>query len=455
MPQSRLTGSRIRERRLYLGLKQAALAREVGISAAYLNLIEHNRRRIGGKLLHDLARVLSVEPAQLTEGAEDALIGSLKDAAVRSPQTEAEVDRVEELAGRFPGWTALVAAQSRRIEELELTVETLSDRLAHDPHLAASLHEVISTVTAIRSTASILSDSSDIDPEWQARFLRNMREESRRLSASAQGLVDYLDVGTEREAAPMVPQEELLAFLEQHAHFFPVLEPNGDPEGAAAVGSEDGAEAGEVGATIADLVATANHLQSAEARAMASDWLHRYAQDARALPMWMLRAVDMTRPETVIDVARRLALPLDLVLRRLAFRPAEGEGRSPIGLAVCDAAGALIARKPVAGFALPRFGAGCPLWPIYHALSRPGMPLSARVEMGGRTPRRFLCLAVATPIAMPAFNAPPLLEATMVMIAEDEVASSSGPVHPVGSTCRLCPQKGCAARRESSILSDR
>ncbi|WP_304951541.1 helix-turn-helix domain-containing protein, partial [Sulfitobacter sp.] len=46
-----LTGSRIRERRVMAGLKQAELAQQSGISASYLNLIEHNRRRIGGKLL--------------------------------------------------------------------------------------------------------------------------------------------------------------------------------------------------------------------------------------------------------------------------------------------------------------------------------------------------------------------------------------------------------------------
>ena len=77
MPQSRLTGSRIRERRLALGTRQADLARAVGVSPAYLNLIEHNRRRIGGKLLVDLARELNTEPAQLSEGAGQALVERL------------------------------------------------------------------------------------------------------------------------------------------------------------------------------------------------------------------------------------------------------------------------------------------------------------------------------------------------------------------------------------------
>ena len=44
MPETRLTGSRIRERRLAQGVRQADLARDVGISPAYLNLIERNQR---------------------------------------------------------------------------------------------------------------------------------------------------------------------------------------------------------------------------------------------------------------------------------------------------------------------------------------------------------------------------------------------------------------------------
>ena len=51
MSREGLTGSRIRERRVMAGQKQADLAKAIGISASYLNLIEHNRRRIGGKLL--------------------------------------------------------------------------------------------------------------------------------------------------------------------------------------------------------------------------------------------------------------------------------------------------------------------------------------------------------------------------------------------------------------------
>lgn len=131
MARDTLTGSRIRERRLILGVRQAELAREAGISASYLNLIEHNRRRIGGKLLVDIAGVLGVEPSMLSEGAEAALISTLREAAADSGVPVAELDRVDEFAGRFPGWAEVLASGHRRIATLERTVETLSDRLTH------------------------------------------------------------------------------------------------------------------------------------------------------------------------------------------------------------------------------------------------------------------------------------------------------------------------------------
>ncbi|MCI2399001.1 helix-turn-helix transcriptional regulator [Aliiroseovarius subalbicans] len=426
MPQSRLTGSRIRERRLVSGIRQADLARSVGISPAYLNLIEHNRRRIGGKLLVDLARELGAEPVTLAEGAEAALLGAMRDAAGRFPDQEAEVDRTEDFAGRFSGWARLVAAQHTRIEELERLVEALSDRLTHDPHLAASLHDVLSTVTAIRSAASILTDTTDIDPDWQARFLRNVGEDSARLTDSAQGLVDYLEAGTNVEATPISPQEEVAVFHEALGFHIPSLEDgSGEPQ---------------------DLVAASDGLQSTAARDLAARVLERYRADARAMPADDFAAAwnELGDPGLV---AARFQVDPAAVLRRVAALP---DGPAT-GLVTCDGSGALSVRKPVDGFAVPRFGAGCPLWPVYQALARPAQPIRTLVEMPGRTPRRFTCLAISQAHLSGGFGAPPVFEATMLILPED--ASTGGEALPVGGSCRVCPRADCAARREPSILS--
>ncbi|GGD44170.1 XRE family transcriptional regulator [Sinisalibacter lacisalsi] len=435
MPASPLTGSRIRERRLARGTRQADLARAVGISPAYLNLIEHNRRRIGGKLIVDIARELGVEPTQLTEGAEDALMVALRDAAARSgeagPGGAPELDRAEDFAGRFPGWAALVATQGRRIEALERLVETLSDRLAHDPHLAASLHEVLSAVTAIRSAASILTETRDIDPDWQARFLRNVGEESRRLSESAEGLVAWLDTGGDVAETPLSPVDELGAFVARADYHFPTLE-------------APGAGAREIGALLKGAEAPRDPGTAEMARAM----LSRYHADARAMPAG---AFTVSRAAVDGDPSRLAAafdVPLDAVLRRMASL-----GGDAAGLVVCDGAGTLTLRKPVEGFVLPRFGGGCPLWPLYQALTRPAQPVAAVLEMPGRIPRRFRCRAVSLPLAGTGFDAPTVHGATMLI--EPVEREVPGPLVEAGSTCRVCPRESCPARREPSILGAR
>ena len=211
MAREGLTGSRIRERRTIAGLKQAELANRIGISASYLNLIEHNRRRIGGKLLLNIAATLGVEASALTEGAEAALIANLRVAASDANLANVEVDRAEEFAGRFPGWAEVLSTAHRRIGTLERTVEALSDRLTHDPKLAASVHELLTTAAAIRSTASILADDKDITSEWRDRFHVNLDQDSRRLADSSKALVTYLDTqgGDSPVQSISSPQEEI------------------------------------------------------------------------------------------------------------------------------------------------------------------------------------------------------------------------------------------------------
>ena len=248
-----LTGTRVRERRLEVGLRQADLARMAAISPAYLNLIEHNRRRVGPALLSALAAGLGVEEAALAEGAESALFEGLREAAAGAPDAGAgapETGRVEEFVSRFPGWAGLLAARQARIGALERTVEALSERMAHDPFLSASLHEVVSAVTSVRSTAAILAETEEIDPEWRARFHHNIHEDSLRLSEAAAALVAYLDTSQESETGLSSPQEEVEAWLARAGWHLAALERAQMPAaeslivGAPDSGQRCGAQAG-------------------------------------------------------------------------------------------------------------------------------------------------------------------------------------------------------------------
>lgn len=430
MARDTLTGSRIRERRQVVGFRQADLARRVGISASYLNLIEHNRRRIGGKLLVNIASVLSVEPSALTEGAEAALISALREAAATDGAAIAETDRADELAGRFPGWAELLAQLFRRVNSLERTVETLSDRLTHDPNLAASLHEVLSTAAAIRSTAAILAEPGELAAEWRDRFHRNLHQDAERLAESSKSLVAYLDDTDAGEDRTGVPVEQVETFVAARGHHFAEL---------------------ERGEAVASVPLT--ELRSGAAREIARRWLNIYAGDARAMPLdRFVDALDLKGLEPMA-LSREFGVDLVAVFRRLASLP-EGVLPHEVGLVVCDASGSILFRKAIAGFALPRHGESCPLWPLFTALGRPLVPIRRRVSQLGRNTAEFDCLAVAWPQAMPDFNVDPVYHSIMLILPVPTAERGESTPLPVGSSCRVCPSKECAARREPSVLSE-
>ena len=433
MNRPQLTGSRIRALRMDRSLRQAELARRCDISASYLNLIEHNRRRIGGALLNRLARALQVDPVSLSEGAETALTAAVESAAARHPGAGVEADRIEEFAGRFPGLARLIGAQQREIQRQERVIEGLNDRLTHDPFLSASLHDVLSSVTAIRSASAILAEGGDIAPEWQARFHRNILEDSRRLAQSTERLVSYLDAGADVERGMSLPQEEMDAWLE--ARGWSISELDADPA-----------------ADLDSLIKGADALASVAARDLAKSYLRVYARDAQSVPReTLLQEMAEGDPDPGL-LAARFGVPLPVIFRRLATLPGDAfpDGQTR-GLVACDGSGTLIFRKPVPGFDLPRFGAACPLWPLFEALQRPMQPSRRILSVTGREEAVFTAWAMSELRHPGGFEGPSVIEAWM-LIAPRQGGAETETAIGVGVSCRICAQPRCPARREPSLV---
>jgi len=424
MGTSELTGSRIRERRIDLGLKQSDLALKVGISPAYLNLIEHNKRRIGGKLLVSLATSLSMEPVALTQGGATAVIAGLRNAASALPQVEVEQAHVDQFLSRFPGWAALIEQQSAELSKLERRVTVMSDRLAHDPFLSESLHEVLTAVTAIRSTASILAQTPDIDRDWRRRFQTNVFEDSARLAQTAQSLVSYFETMARDENAGAGADALVEAFFANHAYHFAELE--NQPDLAALMETPD--------------------FPTGPAAEVARRWLGDYIVDAADMPMDQVQAALGKHGPNPAAIAQQLGQPLGRVLCRLATMP-KSPNLPEIGLIRCDLSGSTLFRKPIEGFALPLTGAACPLWPLYQALAQPGLPLAKTVETPAGA--KFQCFAVAEVAPSSSFNAPLVVSATMAMMKTETAPAE---ILPIGPTCQICPRAQCSARRNRSLI---
>lgn len=428
MATQRLAGSRIREKRLDRGLRQAAVAETVGISPSYLNLIEHNRRRIGGKLFADIARALGVEPARLVDGADADMLDQIRNAASQisvTLETDVELARADELATRYPGWAGLVAAQAERICALQHQVQALADRMSSDPLLAGSLHDVISAVSSIRSAASILVGPETLDDDWQRRFHENIHKDSLRLATSSEALIAYLEAPEADldQAAPIAQVERYLAKTGFH-----IAALEGTQTDPATIVADSG------------LGASAQHVLLR--------WARQYKEDAQAIPLSELTTACIKFEYDPARIAQAMSAPFATVLRRLASLP-NGAGHPPIGLAICDAAGVLTLLKPVPGFSLPHDGDACPLWPIYATFSRPLQPMRQAVSLPGASATPLLCYAIAEPLGAHDFETPPAQQSTMLVMPDPPQTGSR--LAPVGVSCRICPRTHCKSRREPAM----
>ena len=418
------TGTRIRERRLDVGLRQADLAKQLGISASYLNLIEHNKRRIAGRLLADMGRILDVDPTLLTQGAARATLDQMH-AAATSADAKPEVDRTDELAARYPGWADVIAQQQTRIAALEVRIQELTDRMTSDPELATSLHAMISAVTSIRATAAILTSDEDLDADWLRRFHKNIHDDAIRLAGSSDALVRYLDAPADSDV-PLSPFDEVRRALDDTGFHVPALEKA--QVNPAAVATKAG-----LGPAATQLLET---------------YMKRYHAVAQrlTLPAFKRALKDIgLAPDLLAD---HFNVPLVDVLIRCATLPKIPD-IPDMGLVMCDGSGAINFEKQIAGFALPASGRACPLWPIFTAIGQPDRPIKTAVGLPGQQQDRFACYAIATQ-STGSLTRPPSVSATMLVIPAPEIEAAD--VLPVGPTCRICPRTNCDARREPSAL---
>ena len=421
-------GLRIRERRLALGLSQTALALSAGISPSYLNLIEHNRRPVAGKVLLALARALDVPPSALGEQASLGLVAALREAAADLPVHDPETHLIEEFIGRYPGWARMLSTLDISNREQRSTIEALGDRLTHDPVLQSDMHEMLTTITAIRSTASILATVDDIDVPQRLRFTRAIHDESQRLSEVAGALTEYFDRTAAADRPPATPEEEVARILEGANYAFPELEPG----------------SGALDQTVDRLIS-----KGTAARTELRKWLTRWTADAAAIPQPALKTLLRT-PLDLTAAARTLGVSVAQLMRRLAFRHSD----APLGLIEINGAGQILLRRPLPDWPISRQMAACPLLPVFDALWQPGLTAAVLVQMPGGQTTLAICTAEIKPATQMGERGRP--SATMLIVPDANRRLFTLPDLPTvaaGPGCRICTRRSCSARIAEPVIA--
>ncbi len=454
MPRAHI-GSKIRQQRKALGRTQAALAGEVGISASYLNLIEANKRQIGGHLLQKVAKALDVDLGSLDGAAEKRLAEHLREIASEPFLRDLEIDHASafDLIGRHPNWSRALVTIYRAFQHQTELAAALSDRLNHDPFLSDAVHRMLTNVTAIRSAAEILESVDDLEMPQRLRFDRIIGDESQRLADVAAKLASYFDKAGARTRS-LTPGEEVDDWLWERNNYFPHLEAAarnrladwfGDEAPQEAILAEslrdrygieidDRSEADladvvmrngchhdeDAGRLIfvdtvslptrrfqmARLLAECSfgeaigmeldddgHLTSKASRKKASRALSSYAAGALLMPYDRFLHDAVGLRYDVERLAHQYQVSYEQACHRLVTLRRPDAAGIPFAFMRADPAGFVTKRFPLRHLPLPRQGHACPLWAVYTAFQAPGRIMRQVGEMPSGD--RFLFFARA------------------------------------------------------------
>jgi len=441
-------GFRIRKVRKRQNMTQGALAKEAGISTSYLNLIEHNKRSISGKILGKIAQALATDVIQFS-GYEDAHLIQGLASLCGNPlfrDLPMEESGAQNIIGMEPAWGRAMLRLHDAYNGASKTIESLSDRFNRDPFLVESSHEIVTQITAIRSFAEILSEFDDLPAQTRKRYNSLVAKESSALSSAAKAFFAFLD-DVDATVRATTPSGEVEDFIDAHENYFSVLEQaaealqarveapgeinneaitnylarlhgitiNPDPEVAEnlrfvdyqLVDSQLDLLKLHPPATqrflIAQFIFEREHadildelvddkvLTSDDARARARRALARYAAGAFLFPYKPFLKAAIELRYDIQALQHLFGGSFEQIVHRLMTLRAPGSAGIPFLFMRTDLAGNISKRFSLSNLHLPRYGGACPLWALYRAFLTPAQIIAQTVQMPNK--QEFLFVA--------------------------------------------------------------
>ncbi|MCW8087081.1 helix-turn-helix domain-containing protein [Sabulicella glaciei] len=433
-----LIGRTIRRLRGDRGLTQQALAVRLGISASYLNLIEHDQRGVTASVLFKLTEALGVDLAALSGQAERQIEAGLRE-VLSDPLLGIEAlpeEEIRAMAAAAPnaarGVLALYRAWRVAREDasgialpsgrrLLLPTEEARDFFGERNNHFPALEEAAEAMGREMGAAPAEMNHAIAERLRRTHGVRvevaPMPEADRRFDPATRRL-------TLSESLPREGRGFRLAFQ------LMLLEAREAVE-AAMTGAEP---------------------STAEAASLIRIGLLNYAAAALLMPYApFLHAARMLRHD-VDALAARFGVSFEQAAHRMATLQRDGARGVPFFFLRLDPAGNVTKRFSAAGFPFARFGGNCPKWVVHHAFASPGQVRVqvAELEDGAA----FLCFARAMHGVAPRWGEPAPMQVVAMgcdLGRAAEVAYGDGldlqaAKVGIGLSCRLCERPDCRSR---------
>ncbi|WP_424814216.1 helix-turn-helix domain-containing protein [Roseococcus sp. YIM B11640] len=433
-----LIGRTVRRLRMEKGLTQQALAVRLGISASYLNLIEHDQRAVTAALLLKLAQVLEADLAALSGRTERQLESGLRE-VLSDPMLGLDAIPEEEvvaMAGSAPNAARAMLALYRawrvaREDASGLALPSGRRILLPTEETRDFFHERANHFPALEEAAEAIGRELGAHPAELNHAIAERLRRVHGLAVAVQPMEQALrryDAATRSLLLSESLPRESRGF---HMAFQLMLLEARDATEAAMAGAEP---------------------SSPEAVAMIRIGLLNYAAAALLMPYAPYLSAAQTLRYDVEGLAARFGVSYEQACQRLSTLQRDGARGVPCFFLRADPAGNVDKRFSAAGFPFSRFGGTCPKWIVHHAFATPG---STRVQVATLPDgASFLCVARTVRAPAARWGEPPPLHVIAIgcdlsrareMVYADGLDFEAAQVG-IGLSCRLCDRADCRSR---------
>lgn len=447
------TGSRIRHQRNRTGMTQSALAARLGISASYLNQIEHDVRPLPLPLLNALCDIFRVGVDYFSDTEETRGIQTLRE-IMADPVFDMQAVRLDSIQAAMRVAPDLCAQFIRLYRAYLLQQEhTATPLVGSSPPSRAGTLEAPDRVEPYEAVSDWVQaqrnyfDEVDRTAEHQFELMR--LDDGSPAEQLARYLLDHHGIRTEVDLS--LNHKGLMWRMDrrQRTLFLSRIVPSESSTFwmAQALGQIEHQD-------VFARTIRRSRLRESEARGLARVYLTNYFAGALLLPYERFRATAHEVRHDLERLQRHFGVSFEQACHRLSTMQRPGSEGIPFYFLKTDIAGNILKSFSANRFTQSRFGGPCPLWNIFRAFST---PLQVQVQMSQTTDGAvYLNIARTVGRSSISYLDRPRLTAVVLgcSIADAEhLVYSAGldlkdprMIIPIGPGCRACTRENCHHR---------
>lgn len=434
------------------------MAKSVGVSTAYINLLENNQRSLSVKVLMSIADAYGVDWRDLLQDGSDRLLADLN-SAIQDPlfntgqpdiqELRLAVDHAPKLVENF---LHLYRSHTNVIQRVMQTGDQFTDSaLLSSPE--AIVHDYFrdhsNYFDVLEDYAEQLRNENPCEPDdvyYQLKTRLHNRHSIKVSTAPIEQMGRSLRI-YDKEGCKIILSEALdfpnRTF--QLAHMLGLIECNSQIESLTASFAST------------DTTSVDDPIQAGKVRCQVE--LANYFAAAYLLPYSQFKSAAESLAYDINRLCKTFGVSFEQVCHRLTTLQRKGDRGIPFFFIRVDRAGNVTKRFNASSITIAEYGGACPVWDLHASFSNPGTILPQFVELPDG--KRFF--TISRTADRPAYSRDSQARRQALSLGcELSHVASIGYANPfnqtdeqlyakIGINCRICPRQSCSQRAHNPL----